>query len=273
MAGAGTLDREALADLAEVRWRSGDLEGAAEAARAHLASGGGEPMVHLILAEDLHRRGHEPEAHQHAAIVQAQVGAAVDVLFAGEPRGSLWPPADDGWMDRRADTAGCCGLLVGGGEVAAPTPQTWTPVPLGQAALVPSMLQQERFPLEQPGGPALAGRPAIRPPSTTTAAVMSGRAAGVELEAAERALAEGRVPAATERLALLLRQDHALAPVILTLADRAAAVVPRGSEGLASVHVLRGDAFRILGREIEADAAFMEARQALSAGPPPEEAS
>ena len=45
MAGAGTLDREALADLAETRWRSGDLEGAAEAAEAHLDARGDEPIA------------------------------------------------------------------------------------------------------------------------------------------------------------------------------------------------------------------------------------
>lgn len=273
MAGAGTLDREALADLAEVRWRSGDLEGAVEAARAHQASGGGEPMAHLILAEDLHQRGHEHDAHQHAAVVIAQVGAAIDMLFAGEPRGDLWPPADDGWMDRRADSPGCCGLLVGGGEVAAPDPGTWTAVPLGQATLVPSTIQQERHAMG-PAAPSFApGRPMSSRPSPTAAAVMSGRAAGDELQAAERAVAEGRIPAATERLAILLRQDQALAPVILTIASQTAAAMPPGSAGLAAVHVLRGDAFRILGRETEADAAFAQARQALSPGPPPKEAS
>jgi hypothetical protein len=273
MAGAGTLDREALADLAEVRWRSGDLEGAAEAARAHLASGGVEPMAHLVLAEDLHRRGHEHDAHQHAAAVITQVGGAVDMLFAGEPRGDLWPPADESWMDRRSDWPGCCGLLVGGGEVSAPDPHTWTPVPLALPQAVPGMGQPPRAPLEQmasaaPGGPTSPGRP-----SPIAAAVMSGRAAGDELKAAERAVAEGRIPAAAERLALLLRQDHALAPVILTVASQAAATAALGSPGLAAIHVLRGDAFRILGRETEADAAFAQARQALSAGPPPKETS
>ncbi|MBA2254033.1 MAG: hypothetical protein H0W07_02810, partial [Chloroflexi bacterium] len=45
MAGLGTLDREALADLAEARWRSGDLVGGGEAARAHLDAGGTEPLA------------------------------------------------------------------------------------------------------------------------------------------------------------------------------------------------------------------------------------
>lgn len=271
MAGAGTLDREALADLAEVRWRSGDLEGAAEAARAHLASGGVEPMAHVVLAEDLHRRGHEHEAHQHAASVIARVGGAIDMLFAGEPRGDLWPPPDDGWMDRRSDWPGCCGLLVGGGEVASPDPQTWTPVPLAPPAMAAP--QASFAPVGQAPMAGLAAAPSVARPSPIAAAVMSGRAAGDELQAAERALVEGRLPAAAERLALLLRQDQALAPVILTIASGAATSAAPGSPGLASMHLLRGDAYRVLGRETEADTAFREARQALASGPPSKEAS
>src|SRR5918996_6129212 len=45
MAGQGTLDRSALADLAEVRWRGGDLVGAGEAVQAHLDAGGDELMA------------------------------------------------------------------------------------------------------------------------------------------------------------------------------------------------------------------------------------
>ena len=40
MAADGTLDTPALADLAEARWRSGDLPGAGDAAVAHLDAGG-----------------------------------------------------------------------------------------------------------------------------------------------------------------------------------------------------------------------------------------
>ncbi len=70
MAGAGTLDREALVDLAEARWRSGDLEGAAEAAEAHLGAGGDEPMAHLIVAEQAEREGRILDARQRATLVQ-----------------------------------------------------------------------------------------------------------------------------------------------------------------------------------------------------------
>ena len=65
----------AMADLAEVRWRSGDLEGAADAARAHQASGGEEPMAALIVAEDLARSGRPDEAGTIAAEI-AELGPA-----------------------------------------------------------------------------------------------------------------------------------------------------------------------------------------------------
>ena len=39
MAGSGVLDDEGLVDLAEARWRTGDLAGAGEAASAALAAG------------------------------------------------------------------------------------------------------------------------------------------------------------------------------------------------------------------------------------------
>jgi len=268
MAGAGTLDRDAMADLAEVRWRNGDLEGAVESARAHHASGGNEPVAMLIVAEELSRRGEQQQASQQASSVVQRVGAAVELYFAGEPRSVVWPAADDGWMDVDAVAPGRWGLLVGGREVVAPTPRTWIPVPL-----------------EQPGSPApaaspaamdatLVGRGGIAQPGgqTSTALVaMSGRLAGEELEAVDRSLADGRTGAAAERLGVLLRLDPALAPVILTAADKAVANTPPGSPGQSAIHLVRGDAYRILGHETEAAAAFQQAHQTLAPGSPSEE--
>ena len=74
----------------------------------------------------------------------------------------------------------------------------------------------------------------------------------------------------TGRLAVLLRLDPALAPVILSAAERAAAVRPLASGDLAALHLVRGDAYRVLGRENEAAAAYRAAHQALPAGPPQE---
>jgi hypothetical protein len=265
MAGAGTLDREALVDLAEVRWRSGDLEGAAEAARAHHAAGGAEPMAYLVIAEHLLRHGQQADGMRLAGEVAARVGGALDVLFAGEPRSPGWPPPTPEWMDRGASTPGRWGILAGGVEVAAPTPDTWAPVPIARHGLVPS------------GGPRVPGAmgPAaiVRPgaPLSTAAVLLSGRAAGDELEAAQHAIAEGRPGGAAGLLALLLRADPALAPVILSLVDRALAGAPAAPEAAASLLLVRGDAYRVLGRDIEAQTAFQQAHQALSPGPPAKE--
>jgi predicted negative regulator of RcsB-dependent stress response len=100
---------------------------------------------------------------------------------------------------------------------------------------------------------------------------MSGRLAGQELEIVDRSLARGEVAAAAGRLAVLLRLDPALAPVILSAAERAASARPMANADRSAIHLVRGDAFRILGREIEAAAAYRQAHQALSAGPSAEE--
>ena len=260
MAGAGTLDRDAMADLAEVRWRSGDLEGAADAARAHQASGGDEPMAALIIAEDLVRSGHEADANPIAGSTYERVGGAVDMLFAQESRSDIWPPADEGWMARGAAEPGHLGLLVGGSEVASPTSSSWELLPVVQpapeAATVPAAVPAGRGAVGQPGGA-----------SSTGAVVVSGRIAGEELETVDQAIAAGDIAAAVSRLGVLLRLDPALAPIILSSADRAAAAVPAGSRQLSAIHLVRGDAYRSLGREVEAAAAYQAAHQALAEGP------
>ena len=268
MAGAGTLDRDAMADLAEVRWRSGDLEGAADAARAHASSGGAEPFAVLIIAEDLARVGRQAEAHDFANAVLERVGGVVDPLFASEPRSPVWPAADDGWMPQDGSAPGRWGLLAGGSEVAAPTPQTWQlePVDTAAAAVVteaPATTTHQaplgRGGLSQPSGQA-----------STSAVLMSGRLAGEELESVDRSIASGDTNAAAHRLAVLLRLDPALAPVILSAADKAAATTPQGGSR-AALHLVRGDAYRILGRDNEAAAAYQQAHQALTTGPSPKE--
>jgi hypothetical protein len=266
MAGAGTLDRDAMADLAEVRWRSGDLEGAAEAARAHQASGGSEPLAALIIAEDLMRSDDAAEAGRYASAVLAQVGDAFDQLFALEPRSALWPPADDGWMALDAGAPGHLGLLVGGSEVAAPTPDTWPAAPLTEAVGGDAVDGNGvAVPLGRGGAASPAGQP------TTEAMVISGRMAGQELESVDRSLASGDVGGATQRLAVLLRLDPALAPIILSTADIALATTTPGRSQLAAIHLVRGDAYRSLGRENEAAAAYRSAHRALAAGTTSEE--
>ena len=270
MAGAGTLDVPAMADLAEARWRGGDLEGAADAARAHLASGGAEPMAILIMAEDLMRTGHAAEARRYADHVYGLSAGAIDPLFAQEPRSPIWPSADPGWMASGSTAPGGLGLLVGGREVAELAPGTWTLEPLNQLAPADGAATTSD-PASAPG-PLSTSRGSTGAPASTTAMVISGRLAGQELDAIERALAAGDVRTASGRLAVLLRLDPALAPIVLSAAERAMATRPALAE-LPALHLIRGDAYRVLGRENEAAAAFRSAYQALAAGPRREESS
>jgi hypothetical protein len=260
MAGVGALDREALADLAETRWRCGDLEGAAEAAEAHLAAGGDEPMAHVIAAEEADRQGRLVDARRHAAQVREQLGPGLDRLFAGEQRSTAWPLEAPDWMDERAAMAGRWGLLVGGAEVAAPDPDTWPSRPLPVAA--------DHHEGAPGAAPALAGSG-----SSTLDQVEGGRLAGAELAAADRDIAAGRVEAAVSRLALVLRYDRALAPVILTASERALVAAERHPAALSAVHLLRGDVYRSLGMEAEATEAYAGSMRALAARTTPEEPS
>jgi hypothetical protein len=91
----------------------------------------------------------------------------------------------------------------------------------------------------------------------------SGRVAGRELGAIEEAIGRGEISSVAPRLSLLLRLDRALAPVILSLADRAVEHPDADAASSAALHLVRGDAYRTLGREADATAAFDRSRLVL----------
>jgi hypothetical protein len=98
-------------------------------------------------------------------------------------------------------------------------------------------------------------------------AVDVGLAAGRELEVIEELVERGELSTVAERLGLLLRIDRALAPVILSLADRATAAAGSDHRIAGALDLLRGDAYRILGREREASQAYERSFRALRAQP------
>jgi hypothetical protein len=91
LAGAGRLDERAVVDLAEARWRTGDLAGAGEAARAHLDAGGATPVALVIAAEAVAALGRPTEARSLADQAMAHVEESLDAIFAGMPRSPIWP--------------------------------------------------------------------------------------------------------------------------------------------------------------------------------------
>jgi len=79
----------------------------------------------------------------------------------------------------------------------------------------------------------------------------------VALDAAEEALDEGDLATAAIQLAVVLRVSPALAPAVLDAAGRATGPSPE-------LDIVRGDAFRLVGHETDAQRAFASA--AASAG-------
>ena len=139
LAGAGALDDDGVLDLAEARWRTGDLRGAAEAAGVWLEADGGtdggpnadrdsgtDPAVaaparraralaHAVVAEGLTVRGRHDDATIHVeASLEALRGSGLDpdgsdagalaALFGGiVPRADGWPVPESRDTDAGAE--------------------------------------------------------------------------------------------------------------------------------------------------------------------------
>ena len=227
MAGKDGLDDEGIVDLAEVRWRTGDLAGAGEAAAARLETHPDDVVALVIAAETQADLGRPSEARRLAGRALTRYDGPIDPIFAGMPRSSIWP-TDPGAPPEPA------------GELFDDLPQS-------------------------PGGHLFA--PALRPEESDERAERSGRPTdgeaygpslweahadtiaptvpnSVELLARARvALDVGRPGQAAAALALALRAEAALAPTVLDL------IAGRSEPVLALV---RGDANRIVGHEAEA---------------------
>jgi tetratricopeptide (TPR) repeat protein len=230
LAGWGELDDESLLDLAEARWRTGDLEGAGDAARAYLATGREDVLGLVIAAEAIAAMGRPGEARRLAGQALERSEIPLDRLFAGMPRSGIWPhdPGDPG---EHAGTlfGGSGGQADGAGggathrHTGVPTPETGLGLWEGH--------HHEMHPI-----PAVVDAPA-------------------ELDAARRLLDAGDLDQATIRLAVVLRSNPALAPAVLD------AIPADPSPGL---QLVRGDAFRLLGHDSDAQRAYASALAAVS---------
>lgn len=202
----GDLDEEGLADLAEARWRTGDIDAAAAAAAEHLALGGTRPISLVIAAEAAAVTGRPGEAEAHVAALRGATAGTLDELFAGIPRHAVWP-------------------------AAAGSPGGTPDAPIGP----------------EPDARAARRAPA-RPVSISD-----------ELSRAREELGStvpGAAARGVARLALVLHQDPALAPAVLKALEH---------RRDAAALLVRGDAYRLLGRHLEAEAALAAAGRALDA--------
>jgi tetratricopeptide (TPR) repeat protein len=259
LAGVDRLDRDGILDLAEVRWRTGDLPGAAAAAAAWLEDGDDEPgpasaLAHAISAEAAAERGAVEEAAGHVEAAAAWLGdrAALDVLLAGVPVRAAWP-----WEDEQS--VALPGESGESGDSGTPgTPGT----PGAEAAAAGPAVVLSALPL-------VAGPAEPAPPAAAAGGVPLAQASWELVEAGRSLLAVAPERAAI-LLALGLRTDRAAAEAILEALDAV-----KDAPGAGEIPVLafvRAEALRAAGRHEESRIAYASAeRLALApaeAGPP-----
>ncbi len=211
-AGRGTLDEDALLDLAEVRWRTGDLVGAGEAANALLAMSREDALALAIAAEATAALGRPGEARRLAGrSVAAAEGRSIEDMFAGMPRSLVWPES-----------------VAGDGAATQPARA-----------------------LPDPPRPARS-RPAATPASAGAVPGPASPAAAEALAGGLAALGSGDIVHAALRLGVALRLEPDFAGAVID------AVGARATD--PQLALVAGDAYRLLGREGEALAAFDRAR-------------
>ncbi len=252
MAGNGRLDDDGLLDLAEVRWRTGDLPGAGEASAAFLTSGRESVLALVIAAEATAALGRPGEARRLAGRALEAADGPLEPLFAGLPRSPIWPqdPADpaepagaffgdEGSRPAGRATAGAVGATAG-----AVRPTDTRPVTTDEAGMPGEALPASLWDAHLHGAHPHAALPAPALPDGPTA-----------LDAARRALDAGKAQDAVVQLGIVLRVSPALAPAVLDVA---------GSTAGAGFDLIRGDAYRLVGHEAEAQRAYASAASTLA---------
>lgn len=237
------LDTNGLATLAEARWRTGEGDAAAEAAVAHLHAGGSDDVARCIAAEAAALDGRASEARELMDQLPTADAATLDAIFAGLPRRAPWPTApaertDLGELRR---------------EAANRIDAGWPVSTIDRAP--------DRAPHRDPADDAGAIGTAPVPAAPRRSAPAAPRRIKAQLDplaelAKARAELETRPDSAFLRLALVLRHDPTLAPSVLD------ALHLRREPTAALV---RGDAQRLLGRHLEAEAAYDAAAETLEA--------
>jgi hypothetical protein len=264
------LDTASLAVLAEARWRTGDGVGAADAAQAHIDGGGSDDVALCIAAEAAAVDGRPGDARELMDRLPASDAATLDALFAGMPRRAFWPagPVDRGELDeprREGDVraGGAPRRLTGTRPAVADSASE--AYGYGASAGEATELRAVPGPREVIGATGMGATGSAAAGSRAAGAARGGRPAARRIKgqldpAAELARARTELDARPDRaflrLALVLRHDPTLAPSVLDILHL------RREPGAA---LLRGDAQRLLGRHLEAEAAFDAAADSLEA--------
>ncbi|MEO5919023.1 MAG: hypothetical protein ABIQ17_05625 [Candidatus Limnocylindrales bacterium] len=226
LASRDVLPADGLADLAELRWRSGDIERAGEAAAAHLAAGGNRPIARVVLAESDAAAGRTVEAGNHVQTLRDLPAAELETLFAGMPQRAPWRMPSPGH-----------GIEEPGAR--EPTDEA---EPADEA---PARGPRESTRPRSPDARATFGPEPLIP----VAQDLLARAID-DLDTGDPA----RRSRGLDRLAVTLRLDPRRAPEVVDLLQR---------RREPAAHLIRGDGLRIMGRALDAEAAYLAAAAAL----------
>src|SRR4051794_11809001 len=257
LAGLGSLDAPGLVDLAEVRWRTGDLQGAGEAAVVALDAGADDPVALVIAAEAASADGRPSEARRLATLAMSRLRGRIDRVFAGMPRSAVWPPDaaeppptagtlfhrdtdDDSSVAALRRATAAATTAAARSSVAAASSKDGSNGTTGAA-------ESAAGPLTLGFWDADSGVPPTGEMPDPDEAFHAGRAA----------LVAGAAEEAAFRFSLALRFAPALAPAVLEAVGGARSV---------PLIMVRGDAYRLVGHEAEARQAYALAAQ----GGPPE---
>lgn len=175
MAGKGNLDDDGLIDLAEARWRTGDLAGAGEAANVAIGAGNEAVVALVIAAEATAAAGRPAEARRLASRALEMADLSVADVFAGMPRSSIWP-------------------------IEPGTPTVAEPLFAAEASATAATTAA-----------AVAHAPGLWDDAVEVDLPDPAEA----LDAGRAALADGRIAAGALQLSLVLRLAPALAPAVL----------------------------------------------------------
>jgi hypothetical protein len=242
LAGRGGLDDEAIRDLAEARWRTGDMAGAGEAAGAWLEGHPDDILGLVIAAESQAALGRPGEARRLAGRALERADGSLDPVFAGMQRSAIWPV-------EAGAASGPVGVLF---DDLHPGPVPVRPLaaearPAGRGDLAgpaPVAVPVDSIPSEgqsaAPAGPSLWGEDAT---GLGPAAASDALDPAALFHQAQATLDAGHPAEAATGLILALRAAPGLAPAVLDLLS---------GRSEAILTLVRGDAERIVGREVEA---------------------
>ncbi len=251
LAGIGGLDVPGSVDLAEARWRTGDLVGAGEVAREVLAAGHEAVVVLVIAAEAAAGLGRPSEARKLAGLALTLADGPIDSVFAGMPRSAVWP-ADPAEPVPSSATLFPPDRAAHPGDDAVPADVTGSPDEDDGPHLHPGPLPDDPGLWDQTDPELSPIRPVWPPPPPTDPAELLG--------AGGRAIAAGDLSAAAVALGLVVRLSPSSAPAVLDLI---------GETADPGLQLVRGDAFRAVGHEVGAMQSY---GAAMAASQPPSHA-